>query len=314
MGLDSTERHLESGKMKKIGIAIVAPSGYTLDDAKLARGIAKLKALGHTVHNYFDPAQVFQRFGGTDEARLQQLYDAAANPDVQVVMALRGQYGLTRLLPQIDFARLAASGKIFVGYSDFTAFQMALLAKAGAMSYGGPMLLSDFAVSEPLAFTLDDFFSCVTSSTHRITQAARGNGDVNVQGTIWGGNLAMINSLIGTDYFPQVEDGILFVEDINEHPYRVERMLLQLMQCGVMARQKALILGDFSDFKITDVDNGYDFKAMLAYLRKTLPCPVITGLQFGHCAKRVTIPFGARASLMSDSTHFDLTISGYPHL
>ena len=105
---------------------------------------------------------------------------------------------------------------------------------------------------------------------------------------------------------------ILFVEDVNEHPYRVERLLLQLMQSGVMARQKALILGDFSSYAITPVDNGYDFDAMLAYLRKTLPCPVLTGLQFGHCAKRVTIPFGAAARLCSDATHFELTISGYP--
>ncbi len=299
---------------KKIGIAIVAPSGYTLDDAALARGVARLEALGHTVHNYFDTAKVFQRFGGTDEARLAQLYAAADDPHVQVVMALRGQYGLTRLLPQIDFARMAASGKIFVGFSDFTAFQMALLAKTGAISYAGPMLVPDFAPIEAVDFTLDDFFQCLTSSRHRISQSAGGNPGLNVHGTVWGGNLAMINSLIGTDYFPQIDDGILFVEDVNEHPYRIERLLLQLMQSGVLARQKALILGDFSSYKITPVDNGYDFDAMLAYLRKTLPCPVLTGLQFGHCAKRVTIPFGAPATLRSNQAQFEITISGYPNL
>ena len=299
---------------QKIGIAIVAPSGYTLDDAAVARGIAALEARGHTVRNYFDSAKVFQRFGGTDAARLAQLDAAAADPQVDVVMALRGQYGMSRLLPQIDFARMAASGKIFVGYSDFTAFQMGLLAKTGAMSYAGPMFLPDFAAREPLAFTTDDFFQCLTSSSHRISQAACGNPSLNARGTVWGGNLAMINSLLGTEYFPQVEDGILFVEDINEHPYRVERMLLQLMHSGVLARQKALILGDFSAYKITPVDNGYDFDAMLAYLRATLPCPVLTGLQFGHCAKRVTIPFGAKGHLCSDAAHFELTISGYPTL
>jgi muramoyltetrapeptide carboxypeptidase len=299
---------------KKFGIAIVAPSGYTLDDAALARGIARLEALGHTVRNYFDTARVFQRFGGTDEARLAQLEAACADPQVRLVMALRGQYGLTRLLPQIDFARMAASGKIFMGFSDFTAFQMALLAKTGAMSYAGPMLVPDFAPLETLAFTIDDFFRCIGSDVHRITQAACGNPTLEVSGTIWGGNLAMINSLLGTEYFPQVDGGILFVEDVNEHPYRVERLLLQLMQSGVLARQKALILGDFSSYRITPVDNGYDFDAMLAYLRKTLPCPVLTGLQFGHCAKRVTIPFGAPAALRSNEAHFDITISGYPNL
>ncbi len=297
-----------------IGIAIVAPSGYTLDDAALARAIARLEALGHTVHNYFDTAAVYQRFGGTDEARLAQLNAAAADPRVQLVMALRGQYGLTRLLPQIDFARMAASGKIFMGFSDFTAFQMALLAKTGAISYAGPMLVPDFAPLEQDAFTLNDFIDCVGSSTHRITQAVCGNPALAAEGTLWGGNLAMIASLLGTPYFPQIDDGILFVEDVNEHPYRVERMLLQLMQAGVLARQKALILGDFSSYKITPVDNGYDFDAMLAYLRKTLPCPVLTGLQFGHCARRVTMPFGAAAALRSDADGFELTISGYPNL
>ena len=299
---------------QKIGIAIVAPSGCTQDDAALERGINALTAQGHTVHNYYDSAKLFQRFGGTDEARLAQLVAAADDPQVQVVMALRGQYGMSRLLPDIDFQRMADSGKIFVGYSDFTAFQMALLTKTGAMSYAGPMFLPDFAAREPLAFTIDDFFQCLTSTTHRISQAASGNPKLNVHGTVWGGNLAMINSLIGTPYFPSIEDGILFVEDVNEHPYRVERMLLQLMQSGILARQRALILGDFTDYKITPVDNGYDFAAMLAYLRKTLPCPVLSGLPFGHGAKRVTIPFGARADLWSDAAHFELSISGYPNL
>ena len=296
----------------KIGIAIVAPSGYTFDDAALALGIARLEAQGHTVHNYFDTAKVHQRFGGTDQARLEQLNAAAADPDVQVVMALRGQYGMTRLLPHINFARMADSGKVFSGYSDFTAFQMALLAKTGAMSYAGPMFLSDFASGEPLAFTVDDFFQCLGSCTHRIRQAARGNPHLDVSGTLWGGNLAMINSLVGTEYFPRIDDGILFVEDVNEHPYRIERMLLQLMQAGVLARQKALVLGDFSAYALAPHDNGYDFDAMLAYLRATLPCPVLTGLQFGHCRKRVTIPFGAKATLYCDAAHFEIVASGYP--
>ena len=295
-----------------IGIAIVAPSGYTLDDAAIAEGIARLEALGHTVHNYFDSTKVFQRFGGSDEERLGQLNRAVDDPDVQVVMALRGQYGITRLLPQIDFAKMAASGKIFVGFSDFTAFQMALLAKTGAISYAGPMFLPDFAAGEPVAFTVDDFFQCLGSRTHRISQAASGNPALNVSGTVWGGNLAMIASLLGTEYLPRVDDGILFVEDVNEHPYRVERMLLQLMQAGVLARQKALVLGDFSAYKITPADNGYDFDAMLAYLRQTLPCPVLTGLRFGHGRTRVTIPVGAKAALWSDAAHFELSISGYP--
>jgi muramoyltetrapeptide carboxypeptidase len=301
-------------KTRKIGIAIVAPSGYTLDEQALARGIERLESMGHTVYNFFDTAKVFQRFGGTDEARLSQLYAAVSHPEVQVVMALRGSYGLTRLLPQIDFAAMAASGKLFVGYSDFTAFQMALLAKAGAHSFAGPMLLSDFSPSDIDRFTVDDFFSCIGSGEHRVAQAVRGNPVLDVAGTLWGGNLAMVVSLLGTPYFPQVDDGILFLEDVSEHPYRVERMLLQLMQAGVLARQKAILLGDFSSYQLGKVDNGYDFEAMLAYVRSVSPVPVLTGLQFGHCRTRVTLPFGARARLRSDAAGFTLDLSAYPAL
>jgi muramoyltetrapeptide carboxypeptidase len=299
---------------KKIGIAIFAPGGRAPEDASLARGIERLEQRGCIVHNYYDPAHSFQRFGGTDEGRLAQLEAAAADPEVQVVMALRGQYGLTRLLPQIDFEAMAASGKIFVGFSDMTAFHMGLMAKTGAISYAGPMFAGDFAADKPVDFTLDNFWQCLAGPTHTITELAAGNPSVNVSGKIWGGNLAMLVSLLGTEYFPVIEDGILYVEDVNEHPYRVERMLLQLMQAGVLAKQKALVLGDFSAYRLSPADQGYDYDVMLAYLRSTLPLPVLTGLQFGHIPKRVTIPFGAQASLVSDSARFQLTMSDYPTL
>ncbi len=299
---------------KKIGIAIFAPGGRAPDDAVLARGIERLEQRGCIVHNYYDPEQSFQRFGGTDEGRLAQLEAAVADPEVQVVMALRGQYGLTRLLPQIDFEALAASGKIFVGFSDMTALHMGLMAKTGAISYAGPMFAGDFAADKPVDFTLDNFWQCLAGPTHVITELAAGNPSVNVAGKVWGGNLAMLVSLLGTEYFPVIEGGILYVEDVNEHPYRVERMLLQLMQAGVLAKQKALVLGDFSAYRLSPADNGYDYDVMLAYLRSTLPLPVLTGLQFGHIPKRVTIPFGAQASLVSDSARFQLTMSDYPTL
>ncbi len=299
---------------KPIGIAIVAPAGRPVDDTVLARGIARLEQRGCTVHNYYEPELAFQRFGGTDAGRLAQLKAAAANPEVQVVMALRGQYGLTRLLPKIDFAAMAESGKIFVGYSDMTAFHMALMAKTGAISYAGPMFAGDFTAAEPVDFTLDDFWRCLAGPTHVIDQLADGNPSVNLTGTIWGGNLAMLVSLLGTEFFPLIEDGILFIEDINEHPYRIERMLLQLMQAGVLARQKALVIGDISGYRLSEADHGYDGAAMIDYLRATLPLPVLTGLQFGHVPKRVTIPFGAQASLVSDSERFRLTLSDYPTL
>jgi muramoyltetrapeptide carboxypeptidase len=209
---------------------------------------------------------------------------------------------------------MAASGKIFVGYSDITAFQMGLYAKTGALSYAGPMFAGDFGAADPVDFTLDDFWHCLAGPTHTVSGHGAANPRLDVAGTVWGGNLAMIMSVVGTPYFPRIDGGILFLEDIAEHPYRVERMLLQLMHTGVLAHQRAIVLGDFSGYRLAPSDNGYDFDEMLTYVRATLPVPVLTGLEFGHIPRRVTIPFGAQGHLQCDGEHWKLTLSDYPTL
>ncbi len=296
----------------RLGIAVVAPGAYAPEPDAVGRGIARLASQDILVHNYYEHERRFQRFGDTDAGRLAQLEAAAADPDVQVVMALRGAYGMSRLLPHIDFARMAASGKIFVGFSDVTAFHMALYARTGTLSYAGPMFAGDFGAPEPVDVTLDDFRRCLAGPVHVVAGQGEGNPALDVAGTVWGGNLAMFVSLLGTPYFPHVDGGILFFEDIAEHPYRVERMLLQLQQAGVLARQRAVVLGDFSGYRLGPNDNGYDFDRMLAYLRATLPLPVLTGLEFGHIPRRVTIPFGAQGRLVADGGCWTLTLSDYP--
>jgi muramoyltetrapeptide carboxypeptidase len=297
---------------KQLGIALVAPGGYAPEEDAVARGIARLEAQGILVHNYYEHDKRHQRFAGTDEARLAQLNAAADDPDVQLVVALRGAYGMSRLMPHIDFDRMADSGKIFVGFSDITAFHMGLYARRGAISYAGPMFAGDFGAAEPVDFTLDDFWRCLAGPTHTVAGQGAGNPTLDLSGTVWGGNLAMLVSLMGTQHFPQIGGGILFLEDIAEHPYRVERMLLQLMQAGVLDRQRAIVLGDFSGYRLSPADNGYDFAEMLAYLRATLPCPVLAGLEFGHIPRRVTIPFGAQGRLVSSADGWRLTMSDYP--
>ncbi|HEY8101269.1 MAG TPA: muramoyltetrapeptide carboxypeptidase [Burkholderiaceae bacterium] len=297
-----------------VGVAIVAPGGYAPDEIGLARGIALLEKQGCMVRNYYDPATKYQRFGGTDEARVAQLHDAADDPNVQVILALRGGYGMSRILPMLDLNKLANSGKLFVGHSDFTALQMALLAKTNTASFAGPMLCDDFTRADVSDFTMEHFWRCLTSASHTISAKAEGNPAIKVSGKLWGGNLAMLTHLTGTPYLPQIDGGILFVEDINEHPYRVERMLLQLLHAGILGKQKAIVLGDFSNYRLTDYDNGYDFVAMLAYLRAQLPMPVITGLPFGHIQDKVTLAVGCHATLSTDAHHMQLVMNSYPHL
>nr|WP_269106654.1 LD-carboxypeptidase [Massilia sp. TS11] len=293
---------------------MVAPGGYAVDPAAYARGVARLADLGGVLHNYYDPERIYQRFGGTDEGRAGQLRAALRDPDVQVIMALRGAYGISRILPDIDFEAFAASGKIVVGYSDVTAFHLGLLATTGACSYAGPMLCDDFTRETPVDYTLDQLRACLLGPTHSVHGAGQGNPVLDVEGTLWGGNLAMILSLVGTPWMPRVDGGILFIEDVNEHPYRIERMLLQLHYAGLLEGLRALVIGQINNYKANPMDNGYDEAAMVAYLRERLPLPVLTGLPFGHVAERATLPVGARCRLHSDGNAFSLTLSDYTTL
>ncbi|MGV3652872.1 MAG: muramoyltetrapeptide carboxypeptidase [Noviherbaspirillum sp.] len=296
------------------GIAVVAPAGYARDQAALEIALAALAAQGCRVRNYYDPGRKHQRFGATDADRVAQLHAAARDPDVRIVLSLRGGYGMTRLLPDIDFDLLAASGKLFVGHSDFTALQMGLLARTGAISFAGPMICDDFTRDDISGYTMEAFWQCLSHPSCSVAGEAAGNPRVEAAGTLWGGNLTMLTHLLGTPYFPAIDGGILFVEDINEHPYRVERMLLQLLHAGVLARQSALLLGDFSGYRLSEYDNGYDFAAMLGYLRGALPLPVLAGLPFGHVRDKATLAVGCQARLSGAGPDFRLEMRSYPIL
>jgi muramoyltetrapeptide carboxypeptidase len=121
---------------------------------------------------------------------------------------------------------------------------------------------------------------------------------VEVTGTLWGGNLTVLCSLLGTPHWPRIKGGVLFLEDVNEHPYRVERQLLQLQQAGVLGAQKAVVLGQFSGWKPSPLDRGYNLKTTVAQLRAVCPVPVLTGLPFGHVPTIVSLPVGRRATLL----------------
>ena len=292
---------------KPAGIAIVAPSGAPLDEAAVLSGLSRLQAQGFDVHHYYDPAQRMQRFGGTEESRVEQMHEAARNPDVKVVMALRGSYGFSRILPLLDWELLASSGKIFCGYSDFTLMHLGLLAR-GVQSLAGPMLCDDYTREHMSAYTLEQFISALQNDTHQVGFETSGQPDLQVEGKLWGGNLAMLAHAAGTPYSAMTDDGILFLEDVGEHPYRVERMLLQLHYAGMLASQKAILLGAFSGYRLAEHDAGYDFDAMLTYLRSLLKVPVITGLPFGHIRDRATLAVGAKAMLTVKNQQAQLTM------
>ena len=294
-------------------VAIVAPSGYAPDAAGVLRADALLAAQGCSVRHYDDPGARHQRFAATDAERLHGLHAAAADPEVDIVLALRGGYGMSRLMSQIDFASLAASGKLFVGHSDFTACSMGLLMHGGT-SFAGPMICADFARTEIDTFTMAQFWDCLRGPEHLVEFYAEGNASLQVEGMLWGGNLAMVAHLAGSAWMPQVAGGILFLEDINEQPFRVERMLLQLLHAGVLAQQKAIVLGDFSGGCPAEYDNGYDFATMLAYIRSRIEVPILCGLPFGHIPRKTTLAVGSIATLSSDAAGVTLRMRDYPRL
>jgi muramoyltetrapeptide carboxypeptidase len=173
------------------------------------------------------------------------------------------------------------------------------------------MFASDFACETPSEFTQNQFWQCLQGPQHTVHVSQTNNPLLEAEGRLWGGNLSMLNHLLATPYWPQIDNGILFVEDVGEHPYRIERMLLQLHHAGVLERQQALILGDFSDYRLSPYDNGYDFDTMLGFLRHRIPIPILTGLPFGHGKERASLALGSWAHLRSNHVGFELQMQGY---
>ncbi len=297
---------------------LIAPSGYCINQEAAQRGIQRLLEGGHHVQNQTIIPRRQQRFAGTEAQRLNDINALATLPGAdQIVLAVRGGYGASRLLEQIDWAGLAARQQrdpLFIcGHSDFTVIQLGLLARHNVITYSGPMLAGNFGAPELDAFTVDHFWQALTEPTFTLSWQAEGPHCAR-EGRLWGGNLAMLVSLIGTPWLPAIENGILVLEDINEHPFRVERMLLQLHHAGILSRQQAIVLGSFSGAAANDYDAGYDLPAMIDYIRSRVKVPVISGLDFGHEQQTVTLPLGAQAALINDENGCRMTISGHPVL
>jgi muramoyltetrapeptide carboxypeptidase len=234
---------------------------------------------------------------------------AASRADLALIS--RGGYGISRILADLNFKAIAKSierGTSFLGLSDFTAFQLALLKKTGSVSWSGPALCEGFgSVNDPDGIMLDCFNDFMLGQGEgsgwrqdklTIVPGAAVKSDWAVKDAIlWGGNLSMVVSLLGTPYFPDIKGGVLFLEDVAEHPYRIERMLTQLLHAGVLAKQKAVVLGQFTDYQLISHDRGFKMKSVVDWLLAQLKVTVLTNLPFGHVSTKVLLPVGARVQL-----------------
>lgn len=302
-----TQRLLGPGPL---GIGLYAPAGYVPDPAALERAVARLESLGHRV--VVDPTcrTRWQRYSAVDDERLAAVWRMANDRDIDLAIAARGGYGWSRLIDRIDYAALAKTGTHWMGHSDFTAFALAALAHARMRSFAGPMAAYDFGAEVPSAFTLDHCWGLLRADRYEVDCALDGP-DFAGEGTLWGGNLAMVAHLVGTPHLPRIDNGILFLEDVGEHPYRIERMLYQLLYSGVLMRQRAVLLGSFTGYDLAPNDNGYDAAAMVAHIRSRVPLPLYTGLPFGHGPEKLTLPVGGRCELAVRGGRARLAFSDY---
>lgn len=290
-------------------LTIFAASGVEWRAPALQRARRRLGAMGWAATLDASVRARHQRFAGSDDTRLETLY-RVADAAPSVALACRGGYGLTRLLDGLDWPRLARSverGTRWVGHSDLTALQLGLLAHTGAESWAGPMACDDFGRADDDAqvpggvdeVTRDVFAEAMSGELEAVGfRTEAGHDGLEVRGRLWGGNLCVLTSMLGTPHWPRVKGGVLFLEDVNEHPYRVERMLLQLHQAGVLAAQKAVLLGAFSGWKASPLDRGYNLRSAVAHLRSVCPVPLLTGLPFGHVPTKLCLPVGRRITLV----------------
>ncbi|MFC3875466.1 LD-carboxypeptidase [Neisseria musculi] len=303
-------------------LRVVAPSGFADSAARSETGLTRLHNAGFAVTNQQAAFRRYQRFAGTDSERIADFQDVAAGrvATPKVLMGLRGGYGAMRILPHIDFAALGARmrerGTLFFGFSDLCAVQLALLAKGNMASFAGPMVYSEFGKPAPSIYTMESFIRGTTHADNTISVYNVQRRSVSAEGTFWGGNLSVLASLAGSTYMPDIRGGILFLEDVGEQPYRIERMLQTLHLAGILSKQQAVVFGDFRMGTIRDVyDSSYDFSTVVNNVGRIAKVPVLTGFPFGHITNKATFPLGAHAKITAESNGgYSVRFSGYPTL
>ena len=299
-------------------VGLVAPASAPPDPQAVDRAAAVLEQLG------FKPRpgkHVRARLGflaGTDRERAADLMAMFTDKKVKAIVCLRGGYGSSRILDRLDYDTIRHRPKILCGYSDITSLHFALIKKAGLVSFHSPMWNGELADPKTPEFTRKSFFRTVMETSpsgsigadhakSRISILRAGTAE----GRLIGGNLSLICASLGTPFAPSFKGKILFFEDISEKPYRLDRMLTQLLNAGILAQVAGVAVGTNKDCHDPDAKPGGEYRQSAADVVKErlvpLRVPVVTGLPFGHVALNATIPIGVRARL--DGRRGDLIIT-----
>jgi muramoyltetrapeptide carboxypeptidase len=297
-------------------VALVAPAGPLLERDDLVRAVALAEALGFLPELGEHAAARHGYLAGRDEERLADLEHAIADPRVDAIWCLRGGYGVTRLLDRLDLSPLRARPKVLVGFSDITALLLAAHAASGIVSFHGPV-----ARRPMTAFTRRGFERVLTraeaAGALEIPPAPEGvlvpianrivtlTGGV-AAGRLVGGNLSLLHCLIGTPWFPRLDGAILFLEDVSEKLYAVDRMLAHLRSIGALKQLAGVAIGQFTDLTRSAADGALGLDEVLATYFGPLGVPVAAGFPIGHIDDQWTLPIGVEAEL--DATRGRLSL------
>lgn len=276
-------------------IAIIAPAGSVLDEDAIYRAKQYFENQGYNVKFSEHLFNKNKYLSDTDENRLSDLHWAFENPDIDAIVCARGGYGCLRLIDKIDYDLIKANPKIFCGYSDITVLSAMFLRKAGLITYSGPMARSDFGGKSLSKYTLDNFYRAVEHGSQSRITADKVYQCGDAEGIMFGGNLASVVSLCGTDFIPN-DKFIFFAEDLNEPVYKIDKMFTQLLNIDKFRiNVKGIILGDF-------LDSGYpeQLDELFKEIADKLNIPVLGGFKITHEKDKITIPYGKDAKIESD--------------
>ncbi|PHN03631.1 S66 peptidase family protein [Flavilitoribacter nigricans] len=295
-------------------IGLISPGSY-VDDKGLEQAVSNLEKMGFRVKlgNHIRMERGYT--AGTDEQRLNDLHDAFNDPEVAAVWCVRGGYGCSRLLPAIDYRMIARNPKALIGYSDVTALINAIYFKTGLVGFHGPVGASRFTDFSELhlktvlmegpdtwKITRPDTFKEQSGKTFDFNTIQPGQAE----GTLLGGNLSLLAAMAGTGYLPPFDQYLLFVEEVGEKPYRVDRMLTQLRQSNALGQVAGIALGIFADCEPDPDDRSLSLAQTLDDRLGDLSVPAAYGLPYGHIGDQGTLPVGIRARF--DANEGSLTL------
>lgn len=287
---------------RKAVIGVISPASPQRDPRRLDRGIAYLEKLGHHVVLGANARKSYGGYlAGTDEERASDIHDMFANKQVDAIFCARGGYGTSRLLTLLDYGLIRRNPKIFVGFSDTTALQLAIYKRTGLVTFLGAMPSVDMADAfEPES---EEQFWRIISSTRSFGSIKQsvpmaGVRTGTTEGILLGGNLSVFTRLVGTPYMPQLKGSILVLEDVGEETYRIDRMLMHCELAGILSKVAGIAYGQFTQASQRTSNTPHrDIAEVIAERSVSVNGPVLSGLMFGHEAKKLTLPIGAPVTM-----------------